>query len=308
MITRALLLLSLALLVEWGSNQQKALAELPASFKGKLVYFGRAEESSDGALSILVQARSGATEKVASIESEAHSGRVSPTGDQIAFWGESGGRHGIWLISANGAKRSWLVEAQEDTWIGGWSPNGERLVFGHGDSSHQTNLLIDVKTKTVQSIRLPASEAIWDWSPDGTDWLTISSQETGRQIQRVRTDGSGLTCLTTPGTDNISPRFSPDGKQILFSSSRTKRAQLYAMDWDGGHVRQLTKFDDRSCSNGCWTPDGKEICCRAYKTGPVTESGYSVSDPEVLLMNADGTEPKVFLPGNESVGWTLDWR
>lgn len=279
-----------------------------ATLKGRLVYFGRAEGLSDGQLSILTQNRNGATETVAKIETEAHSGRVSPKGDRLAFWGESDGRHGIWLLSANGAERNWIVESPEDSWIGGWSPDGERLVFGHGDSAHRTNLLVDVKTKAVQTIRLPASEAIWDWSPDGTEWLTISSRETGRQIQRVRTDGSGLTCLTTPGTDNISPRYSPNGKQILFCSTRTKRAQLYVMDRDGSHVRQLTKFEDRSCSNGCWTPDGKEICCRAYKTGPMTENGYSVFDPEVLLMNADGSEPKVFLPGNESVGWTLDWR
>lgn len=297
-----------ALTLIHGSENLVCAQEPKPSLKGKLVYFGRADDGNSESLWIRAQSRNGADEKIAAIESNAQSGRVSPNGSRLAFWSVSNGDSGVWLLSADGRERTLLIKTPDESWVGGWSPDGKRLIYGHGDSEGRLNFSIDVATKEVQPIRLPTSDAIWDWSPDGTEFLTISSQDTGRQIQRVRVDGSGLTGLTKPGTDNISPRFSPDGKRILFSSSRTKRSQLYVMDRDGNSVRQITKFEDRSSSNGCWTPDGKEICCRAYKTGPVTESGYAVFDPEVILMNADGSDPKVFLPANGSIGWSLDWR
>ena len=167
---RVVVFLSLSLIMFCVSDHFEALAEAPVTLKGKLVYFGRADDADGGKLAILAQSRNGVTETVATIESAAHSGRVSPQGDRLAFWGEINARRGIWLMSEDGAKRTWLVEAPEDSWIGGWSPDGERLVFGHGDSEHRTNLLVDVKARVVQPLRMPASEAIWDWSPDGTEY------------------------------------------------------------------------------------------------------------------------------------------
>lgn len=292
-------------------RENAAFSQEPkTSLRGKLVYFGRAATAGDKSFWIITQLRNGPEEKFVRIEDGAYSGRVSPQGDRVAFCSVTDGRGEVWMLSVDGRERSLLVETPTDSWIGGWSPDGKNLVYVHGDPENRSNFLIDVATKHVTPIRLPVSDAVWDWSHDGTEWLTVSSssRETGRQIQRVRTDGSGLTCLTTPATDNISPRFSPDGKKVLFSSTRTKRSQLYVMDRGGKDVRQLTKYEDRSSSNGCWSPDGKEICCRSYKTGPVTDSGYAVFDPEVVLMNADGSDPKVFLPANGTIGWSIDWR
>lgn len=56
----------------------------------------------------------------------------------------------------------------------------------------------------------------------------------------VNVNGTGLRRLTdTPGYD-AEGSFSPDGKQIVFTSSRDGDPDLYIMDADGSNVRQLT--------------------------------------------------------------------
>ncbi len=282
--------------------------ESEPTLKGKIVLFGKAESADARTFWIRTMARDGSVETVAQVEPEALSGRVSPDGSRVAFGSTRDARTGVWLLSADGRDRSLLIQTSGEVWIGGWSPDAKRIIYGEGEKGNRSNFIVDVETKAVQPLRLPPTETVWDWSPDGKGVLTISDRDTGRQIQYARLDAPDLTCLTDTATDNIRPRFSPDGAKILFSSPRTRRAQLYVMDRDGRNVVQITKFDDRSTGCGCWSPDGKEICCRSYKTGPVTEHGYEVFDQHLIVMNADGSDAKVFLPADGSDGWTLDWR
>ncbi len=62
---------------------------------------------------------------------------------------------------------------------------------------------------------------------------------------------------TTPKSDRH-PRWSPDGKQILFESSRGGDSQLWVIDVSGGEARQLTTIST-GASNGIWSPDGSHI-------------------------------------------------
>ena len=58
------------------------------------------------------------------------------------------------------------------------------------------------------------------------------------------------------------PRWSPDGKRILFTSKppaeedeEKKKAQLYVIDVDGGEARQLTDLE-KGVEGPRWSPDG----------------------------------------------------
>ncbi|TMQ32728.1 MAG: S9 family peptidase, partial [Planctomycetota bacterium] len=54
------------------------------------------------------------------------------------------------------------------------------------------------------------------------------------------------------------PRWSPDGKQILFESDRSGENQLWIIDVTGGEARQLTTIATEA-SNAVWSRDGKAI-------------------------------------------------
>ncbi len=64
--------------------------------------------------------------------------------------------------------------------------------------------------------------------------------------------------LTTTDKKDRRPRWSPDGKHILFESSRSGSMQLWAIALDGGEARQLTTIST-DAGGAVWSRDGKQI-------------------------------------------------
>src|SRR5262249_27826074 len=54
------------------------------------------------------------------------------------------------------------------------------------------------------------------------------------------------------------PRFSPDGAQLAFSSTRTGQGDIYVLPLGGGEVRRVTYHDTYNAVE-CWSADGRSI-------------------------------------------------
>ncbi len=98
-------------------------------------------------------------------------------------------------------------------------------------------------------------------SADTSEGLIVfSSDRSGPwRIWSVRPDGSDLRELTTAGPDeqDVDPVFSPDGKSILFSSTRGGAVALWKQSLDGGPAERICDGDQ-----GEWSPDGQRIAFR----------------------------------------------
>jgi dipeptidyl aminopeptidase/acylaminoacyl peptidase len=64
--------------------------------------------------------------------------------------------------------------------------------------------------------------------------------------------------LTTTGTVNCEPSFSPDGSQLAFTSNRADGRQVWLLPRAGGEARQLTKLPGGAW-RPVWFPDGKRL-------------------------------------------------
>ncbi|MDA8447385.1 S9 family peptidase [Paracidovorax valerianellae] len=109
-------------------------------------------------------------------------------------------------------------------------------------------------------------------------------------------DGSGVRQLTRgPGSDTA-PRWSPDGQQLAFLSSRTGAPQVHVLPRDGGEARQVTHLP-QGASSVRWTPDGKAM---------VVAAGVAV-DPELRGERSD--QPALARPANApEVAWRLPYK
>src|SRR3954454_12328942 len=59
-------------------------------------------------------------------------------------------------------------------------------------------------------------------------------------------------------TEGSEPKWSADGRRIVFTSGRDGDDEVFVMDADGSHVRQLT-FNQAGDGTPAWSPDGRRI-------------------------------------------------
>ena len=82
------------------------------------------------------------------------------------------------------------------------------------------------------------------------------------ELYTSKPDGTDLRQLTHNGAYNAEATVSPDGRWIIFTSTRDGDIELYVMRTDGTQVRRLTRrvgYD----GGAFFSPDGKQIVWRA---------------------------------------------
>jgi acylaminoacyl-peptidase len=95
----------------------------------------------------------------------------------------------------------------------------------------------------------------------------------------VDTDGSNHRPLTTGKQNDGSPRWSPDGKQLLFVSERDGAAQIYRRFMDTGETARLTNLT-KSPTGIAWSPDGKWISFAMHVPQPPRKIADMPAPPE----------------------------
>jgi dipeptidyl aminopeptidase/acylaminoacyl peptidase len=115
-------------------------------------------------------------------------------------------------------------------------------------------------------------------SPDG-DWVLYSVSQLDSVRDRnqsdlylTRWDGSKTVRLTYSPEGEGTPRFSPDGKYISYTSSRgitpaSRGAQVFLLDRSGGEAQKLTDVNG-GVSGYEWSPDSKRLILAVQDPDP----------------------------------------
>lgn len=121
------------------------------------------------------------------------------------------------------------------------------------------------------------------------------------EIYTARPDGSDLHRLTHNDAYDAEATVSPDGRRVVFTSTRDGDIDLYTMNVDGSDVRRVTRrvgYD----GGAFFSPDGRKLVWRAmYPETPKDTADYQrllaqrlvrPTRLELWVANADGSEPR----------------
>ncbi len=161
------------------------------------------------------------------------------------------------------------------------SPKGDKIVFTSTRSGDLELYTMDIDGSNVKQI---THELGYDggafFSPDGTKLVFRSSRPktpeeqahykkllaqglvapTNMEIYVCNVDGSDMQQVTTLGQANWAPFFTPNGKQIIFSSNHESERgfpfHLYLVNLDGTGLERVT-HDDGFDAFPMFSPDGK---------------------------------------------------
>ncbi|MEP7344336.1 MAG: hypothetical protein ABI877_03675, partial [Gemmatimonadaceae bacterium] len=144
------------------------------------------------------------------------------------------------------------------------------------DTTKKTAPNSDLPLIPTRPLKFTTDEGTWmslDLSPDGR---TIVFDLLG-DLYTLPTSGGAATRIVGGSGFDGQPRFSPDGKSIVYVSDRSGSENLWLVDPDGKNPRALTKGSGFAYASPDWTPDGNYV---------VTSKGAGTFD--LWMVHKDG--------------------
>ncbi len=120
----------------------------------------------------------------------------------------------------------------------------------------------------------------FEWTPDSKGIVFSATIERDKAVNKypstdlyfVGLEGGDTKKLTSSPYDDFSPKFSPDGKWLLYLSTDTgkytyRTSRLTLMDWETGKIQKICTQWDASPSEPFWSLDGRTIYFTAEDKG-----------------------------------------
>jgi TolB protein len=236
----------------------------------------------------------------------------SPSGRLIAFEGqrEPGATQGshIYLMRSDGSGVRVLTKGNFDDADPTFSPDGKKIVFERSPVNHlRASHLFEVSVAGGEPTQLTIgsghdSEAVF--TPNGHSILFVSERHKASKedIYSMRPNGTGIKVLLGGERNELSPDVSPDGRQIVFTSSSDKggATNLFLAPIDGKGRRPITHRRRNCIMSSCiaspaFSPDGTHIA--------FLEFGRSSSDLQVMRADGRGSAKEFDEAGTEEEGF-----
>lgn len=147
-----------------------------------------------------------------------------------------------------------------------WSPDGKWIVFvrifGEGRQEHGNLILIDADGGHERRLtNHPEFDGLnVTWSPDGKRIAFVRGNQ-GRQLHVLEITTGEVKKLTNNEGLTVDPRWSPDGKTIVYRYEGKEGKSIYTMSTNGRNQKPLIPPKEGPILrfSPAWSPDGKRI-------------------------------------------------
>jgi TolB protein len=168
----------------------------------------------------------------------------SPDGTQVMFMSSMQGDPELFVADANGNHPKRLTFTVGVNTSPTWNPKtGQQVVFVSDRGGTPQLYMMNSDGTNVEKIDLPDMGYVIDpaWSPNGQILAFSWRRPDGNyDIYLMDVSSHQLAQLTRDAGRNERPSWAPDGRHIVFESTRTGGRQIWSMLADGSQQRQLT--------------------------------------------------------------------
>ena len=217
--------------------------------------------------------------------SKAGEGYFRPDGRAVIFQAARPGEDDYQIYTldlADGARPKMVSTGKGKCTCSYYHPDGKSILFAstHLDPALQSGKELGGDQVKKAPAYSRSERYRWDFDP-------------AMDIFKAEPDGSNLVRLTdAPGYD-AEGSYSPDGKQIIFTSYRDGDPEIYVMDADGKDPKRVTHAKGYD-GGPFFSPDGKKIVYR---------SDRKQNDLlQIYINNPEGTAERA-LTNNDAVNW-----
>ena len=116
----------------------------------------------------------------------------------------------------------------------------------------------DLPLEAAREIKFETDKVTWmsvDVSPDGQ---TIAFDMMG-DLYTLPITGGTATALTHGLAYDVHPRFSPDGKSVLYISDKSGSDNIWIMNLETKEETKLTDAKNKNIFSADWSPDGEYV-------------------------------------------------
>jgi TolB protein len=253
---------------ERGSSSARAEAAAGGPTRWELVY----EREVNGTMDLFVAPAGGGPERrLTDAPGYDSLARWTPDGRSIVFTSDRSGRPQLWDIAADGRNLRRLRTNDATEYQADVSPDGRQLAFLSNLDGPERLLLEDLRSGAVRELVRHGDHTIFGnphWSPDGRLITFSSNYRIGHQIYVVDAASGEQRRLSGLGHGGCEPRFSRDGKKVVYVSRGHLRptSRLVAHELATGEEATLVDWPALNY-DPVYSPDGSELAFASNITG-----------------------------------------
>ncbi|MHC5211672.1 MAG: protein kinase domain-containing protein [Planctomycetota bacterium] len=182
----------------------------------------------------------------------------------IVFVRETHDRGVLMLMPATGGEPEVLLDDGFSARRPSWRPDGRRVVYLSERGASSDLWEIDVEMRTSRQLTFLTD--VFSGLSVCTDGRIAYPREWHDTIlTTLDLETGGTISLTSHAADNYGPRFSPDGREIAYHSTRTGDSEIWVLAEDGSE-RQITHGAGQDVFPD-WSPDGERLLFNSNRDG-----------------------------------------